>query len=214
LDKIERRRRLKSVRIPARSDTDRSSVWFGRDGVTLAEAYRLTSVDIGVGRLQPFDPSWVPNYPVFKNPKIDFDPGASLCRMGFPFHGFQPIWDPTSQMFSLPPGAVPLPLFPIEGIFTRTVEMIFATGPGMPAIQTPFAMRMIETSSPGIRGQSGGPIFDTDARIWGIQSSTSHFPLEFGTKEKQYLNVGVGIHPDTIFGFLDEHKVMFETSVD
>ena len=214
LDQNERRRRLRAISRPVRQDTDRTSSWFGKDRVLLVEAYSLNGADLGVGRLAPFDPAWVQHYPEFKSPDKNFEPGASLCCMGFPFHNFAPIWDPTNLTFSLPPEATPLPLFPIEGIFTRTAEIKIVAGPGLPPIPTPFPMRMVETSSPGIRGQSGGPIFDTEGRIWGIQSSTTHYPLDFGTNEKQYLNVGLGIHPDTIFGFLDDRRVKYRVSQD
>jgi hypothetical protein len=39
---------------------------------------------IGAARLEPFDPSWITQYPVFKDPSKDFEPGTNLCRMGFP----------------------------------------------------------------------------------------------------------------------------------
>ena len=36
---------------------------------------------------------------------------------------------------------------------------------------------MFETTSPGLRGQSGGPIFSPDGLIYGIQSMTKHIDL-------------------------------------
>lgn len=214
IDRAERRNRLRSVKSPKPTDTNNTAVWFGRDRVLVKEAYFLDNADIGTARLEPFDPAWVSQYPVFKDPSKNFEPGTSLCRMGFPFHGVVPIWDQANAAFQLPVGAVPLPLFPIEGIFTRTAEIVLAAGPGLPAVAHPFPLRMVETSSPGIPGQSGGPIFDTDGVVWAIQSSTTSFPLELNTPEKQYLNVGLGIHPDTIFGFLDDCKVKYQKSAN
>jgi trypsin-like peptidase len=214
ISESEKRRRVKKIGRPHSNATDHSSAWFGKDRSLLKDANVHTNMDIGIGRLEPFDLTWIRKYPVFKSAATDFEPGTSLCRMGFPFHSIEPIWDDTIQAFHLPPGAVPLPLFPIEGIFTRNAEFVFAPGPGQPAPQTQpqFPHRMIETSSPGIRGQSGKPIFDTEGRVWGIQSMTTSFPLEFSTNEKQYLNVGLGIHPDTIFAFFDECKIKYQTS--
>jgi hypothetical protein len=57
------------------------SSWWGRDGLTLHDATGITGVDLGVGRLDPFDPNWIPSYATFKNPRINFDPGASLCKL-------------------------------------------------------------------------------------------------------------------------------------
>ena len=61
------------------------------------------------------------------------------------------------------------------------------------------------------RGQSGGPIFDTDGHVWGIQSRTAHISLGFdpvievggqAATEHQFLNVGVGASSDTVVAFL------------
>ncbi len=70
----------------------------------------------------------------------------------------------------------------------------------------------LETSTPGLRGQSGGPIFDVEGRLCAIQVHTVHYPLGFSPvveqggrqlEEHQFLNVGVGVHADTILAFLD-----------
>jgi len=210
----EKRRQLKALPRQKPTDITHASVWHGRDSVLLREAYTmpLDLSDIGVGRIEPFDPAWVPTYPIFKDPTKDFEPGTSLCRMGFPFHKIGVTFDATNNQFVFDPGAVPMPIFPIEGIFTRTMNIILAPGPGKPAVTPPWPLAMIETSSPGIPGQSGGPIFDMEGRIWGIQSSTASYSLDLKTPEKQYLNVGLGVHPETIFGFLNERKVAFQVS--
>ena len=75
---------------------------------------------------------------------------------------------------------------------------------------------LLETSSPGLRGQSGGPIFDTDGRVWALQSRTTHLPLGFSPEvevngkevtEHQFLNVGWGVHSETIIDFANLHGV-------
>jgi S1-C subfamily serine protease len=71
---------------------------------------------------------------------------------------------------------------------------------------------MIETSSPGIRGQSGGPIFDQHGAVWGIQSATTSYPMDFSTKVEQYYHVGVGVSSATIVGFLKHLGIKFQTS--
>jgi hypothetical protein len=90
-----------------------------------------------------------------------------------------------------------------------------------PPGQFNFPLKYIETSTPGLRGQSGGPTFDVEATIWAIQSSTMSYPLEFGTEAKgkqaehlknQYLNVGWGIHAETITSFLTANNVAFQKS--
>ena len=46
-------------------------------------------------------------------------------------------------------------------------------------------VRFVETSSAGLRGQSGGPIFDKSARIYALQSQTTSLPLGFAPTVKQ-----------------------------
>jgi hypothetical protein len=212
IDGDERCARLATVKSPKPDDADRSSVWFGKDRVRIKEGYALDAADLAIARLEPFDPSWVPGYPVFKDPTEDLEPGTSLCRLGFPFHRLEPTWDAATSTFRLPPETVPLPIFPIDGIFTRTAEIVLAPGADEPAVAPPYPLRMVETSSPGLPGQSGGPIFDANGRVWGIQVATVSYPLELNTKEPQYLNVGLGISPITIFGFFDDRGVKYQVS--
>jgi hypothetical protein len=216
LDPKERRKRLSSIPRLPKNGTDRGSAWWGWPGVQLKGFTAIPAADIAVGRLEPFDPSWTTTYPTFKDPSKDFEPGVSLCRLGFPLHNIQPLWDAPTSSFHLPPGSTPLPFFPIDGILTRfgQIEVDGGTPP-------PFPLLMIETSSPGLRGQSGGPIVDAQGTIWGIQSATIHYPLGFdppvpgstrGEKEHQFLNVGLGVHPETIFGLFRQAGVGFQVS--
>ena len=72
-----------------------------------------------------------------------------------------------------------------------------------------------------LRGQSGGPTFDTKGTVFAIQSRTQHFPLGFDTyhgegKKRtfvpQFINVGWGVHVATVTGFLAELGVAFAVS--
>jgi hypothetical protein len=204
LTQKERQKKLQKLGKWGPDATSRCSAWWGRDGITLTKYGGIPAIDIGFGKLEPFDPGWVQQYPTFKDPDRDFEPGRSLCRLGFPFHAIQPVWDDERQCFHLPPEAVPLPLFPIEGIFTRTCVLVSPNGQAVPK----YPLQFVETSSPGLRGQSGGPIFDVNGVLWAIQSRTAHCPLGFdpevpgnpGRREHQFINVGLGIHTATILG--------------
>ena len=99
----------------------------GWDGVRLVEARVVPAADLALGRLEPFDPASVTHYPVWKDPSRDFAPGRSLCKLGFPLHRIVPAYDEKANTFTLPEGSVPLPLFPMEGMFTRVVN---ARAPG------------------------------------------------------------------------------------
>jgi hypothetical protein len=138
-----------------------------------------------------------------------------LCRLGFPFHSIEPTYDAGKDTFELPAGSVPLPLFPIEGILTRFVEVVVPTGQPKPN----YPLRYLETSSPGLKGQSGGPIFDTHGTVWAIQSKTQHYPLGFNpevpgehAREHQFLNVGWGVHAATIVAAMKEKGISFQQS--
>ena len=91
-------------------------------------------------------------------------------------------------------------------------EFLVVDPAGNPLPAPPFPLRMIETSSPGILGQSGGPIFDVKGTIWGIQSSTASYAFDLKTKEQQYYHVGIGVHPITIFGLFDQFNVKYNVS--
>jgi hypothetical protein len=105
--------------------------------------------DIGLGRLEPFNPSIVGNYPKLKRDTADLDdigPGTSLCRLGFLFVQLAPTWDGTQ--FVLPP--IPFTRFPIEGMFTRNLNIELVDPDGNPTA-LPFPVKYVETSSPGLK---------------------------------------------------------------
>lgn len=152
------------------------------------------------------------NFPVFGRDSAELKQGMSICRLGFPFpefsnYAYNPLTDGigwTNQ------GQELTPRFPIDGMLTRHVAD--ATG----------KIIAFELSTPGIRGQSGGPAFDTRGRVWGMQSLTRHLDLDFdidvevqrGTKVKRvqdsaFLHVGGCIHIDPIKEFMREHGVKF-----
>lgn len=180
------------------------SFWWAHDGVAVTHAQVLKDADLAVARLSNWDPAWVTSYPTFKDPMKPIASGTSLCRLGFPFHNVKPTY--SAGVFTLPPGTFPVVFFPNEGILTRVLE-VSKGGQSYAGF--------IETSSPGLRGQSGGPIFDQHGTVWGIQSHTSNLPLGFsppvpgkpGQVEHQFLNVGRGSHPASIVGLLNQAGV-------
>jgi len=143
--------------------------------------------------------------------------GRYLCRLGYPFPEFTNYRynKDVNDIEWLKTGRVDTPSFPIDGIITRHIgENNEITG--------------IELSTPGLRGQSGGPLFDTNGIIYGMQSSTRHLHLGFDQVNKEvitdghrkrvsnypFLNVGQCVHVDVIKQFLREKKVTFYESDD
>lgn len=190
------------------------SFWWGYDGVQIRDVKPLQEGDLVIGRLEPFDQKVISTYPVLKDPALNFNNGTSLCRLGFPLHEIKASFDDDKKTFILAPGSLPLPLFPIEGIFTRNVN-------AGKSKDGKYDIKLLETSSPGLRGQSGGPIFDAKGTVWALQSRTMHYPLGFSPKvikngkeieENQFINVGWGVHIELIVSFLRDQGIKFQLS--
>ncbi len=138
--------------------------------------------------------------------------GRSLCRLGYPFPEFTnfTVNTRTDDIDWTTTGRIQTPRFPIDGIVTRLMgDATTVTG--------------IEMSTPGLRGQSGGPLFDTRGVIYGMQSATRHLHLGFDIEDRDvlvnnrktrvsnypFLNVGQCVHVDVIKKFLAERGVKF-----
>ena len=209
-----RQQRRAARKAPAAPKIVNWSAWWGFPGRNLeldGNIFSVPMVDLAVFKLKNFDGKLVSHYPEFKDPTKDFHPGASLCRMGFPFYDVGTEWDQAAQGFNLK--NVPLPIFPNEGILSRSHERVpVDPATGQPHPPPPFPTMMIETSHAGIKGQSGGPIFDEHCAIWGLQSATASYPMDFGMKEQQYYHVGVGVSSATIIGVFKHRGIAFKMS--
>ncbi len=212
-DKRYRKKGVRTFQRPRGASVRNHSVWWGVDSARLVEAKLLPAADLALGRLEPFDPASVPRFPVFKDPSGGYAPGRSLCKLGFPLHRIEPVYDEDAEAFTLPPGSVPLPMLPLEGMFTRVVNTR-APGSGEGGDPSPF----IETSTPSLIGQMGGPVFDREAVVWGIQSHTMHHALGFqppvpggrGVQvEHQFLNTGLAVHAGVIRRLLDAEGIEY-----
>ena len=141
--------------------------------------------------------------------------GKSLCRLGYPFPEFNNfIYDKSTEDIMWTNKGNPYsPTFPIDGIVTRLIRK------GNEIVG-------VEMSTPGLKGQSGGPLFDQEGLIYGMQSSTAHMHLGFdlvdhpvgaGNRQKTvnnfpFLHVGRCVHADVIKKFLKDHGVKFFTN--
>jgi hypothetical protein len=195
------------IRVVRNNDWVRKqSMWWAKDQVNAVEAYVYPDADLAICRLEPFDPADFGGFPTFKLPG-GLRPGTGLVKVGFPFHKIEATYE--GGNFQLKPGSLPAPLFPMDGIFTRNLDG--GTSPGG------YPLHFVETSSPGLRGQSGGPTLDRDGIVWAIQSQTQSLPLGFrptwkdengrNVEEHQVMNLGVGVHPDTLQALFAKHGV-------
>lgn len=192
------------------------SFWWGWDGLRLADVYVNREIDVCLGRLEGFKPDMVSEYPVFRDPKT-MVPGTSLCRTGFPFNNVAADFDAEKNAFRIKPGVLPIAFFPNDGIHTRNVLTSQHSKDGG------YPVMYVETSTPGLRGQSGGPIFDTEGRIYAMQVRTNHMPLGFhpvshynGSEviENQFLNVGIGVHGKVLQDIMRDRHVKFQTDYE
>ncbi len=151
----------------------------------------------------------------FYNSEIPVKQGKSLCRLGFPFPEFS-NFNYNYQADDIEwtrEGNPNSPIFPIDGIVTR--HLVFNG-----------KVVGLEMSTPGLRGQSGGPLFDVDGIVYGMQSSTRHLHLGFdlenfevniGSQTKRitntpFLHVGQCVHVEVIKEFLTEQGVKYTVS--
>jgi hypothetical protein len=67
------------------------SYWLGVDDWSVPTWHLLPEGDIAVGRVEGFDAEQVSGFPVFQTGEMD--QGASLCRLGFPFHSLAASYD-------------------------------------------------------------------------------------------------------------------------
>ena len=190
------------------------SFWWSWDGVRVKEAYMHRQEDIVICKLEPFDPSWIREYPVLVDPD-SLHPGTSLCRSGFSFADITASWDETHKTFQIRRIPAKETIFHNDGIHTRYVSKGMA--------EDKHEMLYVETSTPGLKGQSGGPIFTTKGHIYAMQVATAHMPLGFsptievdGRTEvaNQFMNVGLGLHVKIIREILDEHGIRYDAEGD
>ena len=174
------------------------------------------SLDLAIVEFKGFNKIYYTSHAKFIKNSSKVKQGSTLCRIGFPFPEFNNFrhnpenddieWTNTGNPSS--------PSFPIDGIVTRFL------GDGQGAITG------IEMSTPGLRGQSGGPLFDRDGLVYGMQFATNHLHLGFDMKDKEillegrkakisnhpFLHVGLCIHAEKIKEFLAQHNISFTES--
>lgn len=168
--------------------------------------------DLAVIQFRGFESPMYQGYATFLKDTKKVRQGRYLCRLGYPFPEFTNYHynKSTNDIEWLKTGRTHTPSFPIDGIITRHIgENNEVTG--------------IEMSTPGLRGQSGGPLFDTNGIIYGMQSSTRHLHLGFDQVNREvttgglrkrvsnypFLNVGQCVHVDVIKQFLREKNISF-----
>ena len=175
------------------------------------------TLDLAIMEFKGFNKIFYTSHAHFIKDSSTIKQGKYLCRIGFPFPEFNnfkhnPVTDDIEWTNTGNPNS---PSFPIDVIVTRFVADANTSG-----------ITGIEMSTPGLRGQSGGPLFDTNGKVYGMQSATNHLHLGFDIKDKEvihegkkskisnhpFLHVGICVHADRIKEFLRQHNISFTES--
>lgn len=168
--------------------------------------------DLAIIQFRDFESSHYRGHALFLKDTRKVKQGRYLCRLGYPFPEFTNYKynKESNDIEWIKTGRIQTPSFPIDGIITRHIgENNGATG--------------IEMSTPGLLGQSGGPLFDPNGIIYGMQSSTRHLHLGFDQVNREvitggvrrrvsnypFLNVGQCVHVEVIKQFLREKNITF-----
>lgn len=168
--------------------------------------------DLAILKFQGFNKLAYKDYALFKKGPAMIYQGEFLCRLGFPFPEFTNFKynETTDDIEWTTTGINASPRFPMEGMVTRFL-----------AEQN--KLYGIELSTPGLKGQSGGPLFNKEGVVCGMQFSTKHLHLGFDIVEKEitvnnklktvsdysFIHLGQCIHSDIIKAFLKEKNVKF-----
>jgi len=204
----DKRRQIQKLPVDNSWITNQAVLWAYHPWA-MSKVFRDPLADVALIQLSSFDPDRVPVYPVFKNPGVEFRVGTSLCRLGHPFHDIKATFD-FAKGFELDPATFPIAQFPNDGILTRFILKNAPDGSRQ--------VRFIETSTAGLRGQSGGPIFDRDGFLYAVQSQTTSLPLGFmptvkqGSREiveHQFMHLGWGSHIQHAVDLMTKNDVAF-----
>ena len=173
-----------------------------------------TCYDLALLKFEGFTNLHCSVFPTFHGAENYLKPGRSLCRLGYPFPEFTNfIYDSKKDNIDwTTQGIINSPKFPIEGMITR----FLADGSKIIGI---------EMSVPGLRGQSGGPLFNEEGIIQGMQFATKHLHLGFdienaeirvkGKKKEvndySFIHLGHCLHVSILKEFMSEKGISFNT---
>jgi hypothetical protein len=176
------------------------------------EYFAHPTLDLAILKFKGFKDKYYTSYATFVKDTAQIKQGKTLCRFGFPFAEFTNYeYDKINDEINFnSTGNASSPSFPIDGIITREVS------DGKKVIG-------IEMSTPGLKGQSGGPLFDSDGLVYGLQAETIFFHLGFNEKKVEiitkgkktnvsndtFFNAGRCVHVNSIKEFLTENNVKF-----
>lgn len=158
------------------------------DNITGVQCKLHPQADLALLRFDGFKNTLYKGFAVFGADDNDIKQGKYLCRLGFPFPEFKNfaydklrddiVWTREGNAMS--------PRFPMDGMVTRLIG-------------AKEGVVGVELSTAGLKGQSGGPLFDNRGIVYGMQSSISA------------QNLGQCVHMRVIKEFMLKEGVSFHT---
>lgn len=173
-------------------DASHFTIIFGPPRASLERLIPCPEIDFCIGRLKNYSapPGFI--FPTFRSRPLGL--GEFLCRIGFPLLDPVPVkWD-NSKGFQIANRSLDVPHFVNEAMVSRLV-------------MTPTGPHWIETSTPGIPGQSGGPLVDTGGLICGIESHSQ----QYSTAPDRAQTIGRAVHVHAIREQLLKHDIQHQT---
>lgn len=169
--------------------------------------------DLAIIEFKGYEKKFYTSHAVFAKDANLVRPGDFLCRVGFPFPEFNNYNynHATDDIEWCNVGNNNIPRFPVEGMVTRFVA------------NEDNQIVGIELSTPGFVGHSGGPLFDSSGKIYGMQFATRHLHMGFDFTNKNmlingkeevvnnqpFLHVGNCINANIIKEFLDKFNIKY-----
>lgn len=152
------------------------------------------------------DSIYFPNF----NKSRKYIVGSSICRLGYPFN-ISKVSYTKGKGFYWNVASNENVKFPNDGIISRIVNKDTSIIEGITRNH-----ETVESTTPGLKGQSGGAVFTKDSVVQGIQSYTSTVPLGiFGNdgakKIAQFISLGRSVSSKEICSFLDSLNIKYYT---
>ena len=175
-------------RLGGKPKIEEAAVVWGQTNTSVGTCHFNKTLDLAVLQVNGLQLPSDFQYPRFRTDEVR--PGDFLCRVGYPLmeRTLRIDWDGSGFVANTFPT-----LFANSGLVSRYAET--------------NGVRFIELDSPGLNGQSGGPVIDEEGRICGLQSRTAHYEVAFGGKRHVWYDVGQAISVTVIFDFLDSHGI-------
>ncbi len=169
------------------------SIWLGQDQIRFSKLVVYRQFDVAFLKLENVRD--ITALPLFRDPRT-FALGTSLCRFGYFLDTVPTEFHEDTKSFSIPKEAFPLHPIVLDTMHAQD-----------PLVRTPdgkLSVQFIHLSTPALKGQSGGPVYDSEGKIYGMQIMDTSVNLKMASPvrkddpnspvENQFLNLGVAVH--------------------